>query len=157
MLVAIDPGKHECGVAVFKDDGDLVKAFLLPREMRLDLECLTVRAVVLEVMRVYPDRQGKKVPPNDLIDVATAGAVLAGRCASYYTEVIGVYPRDWKGTMDGDAMTRRIAAYVASEKWDDRISYAGAKTHNILDAIGIGLWYFRKINTRLLPVKRSVL
>lgn len=150
MLIAIDPGKRESGVALFSDMGILSYASLV---MPGHLPC-RASTVVLEVMRVYPE---KKVPPNDLIDVATAGAALAGRCVTDDGRIIGVYPRDWKGTMNGDAMTRRIAAYVASEKWDDRIEHAGAKTHNILDAIGIGLWYFRKLNTRLLPVKRSVL
>ena len=88
--------------------------------------------------------------PNDLVDVA----LVAGACAGLLpAKVAFVKPRRWKGTAPKRVTNRRTREVLTSEEVH---VYTVAMTavpaglrHNVLDAIGIGLWALgRKRRTR---------
>ena len=156
-LVAIDPGKWACGVAIF-DDGVLsraafVRATRTATDSPLERWVAMGRAVagyvgtgargrvelVSEVPRVYPQARG--VDPMDLMELTGAVGTIAGflgvPCRSYY-------PREWKGTIDGDAfVATRIMPRIRSmpAAVQARIEWPAASLrHNVADAIGLGLF-----------------
>jgi hypothetical protein len=131
-FVAIDPGKHQCGVAKFID-GTLAVAYLIkPNELSL-WESKYTRLVV-EIPRIYPIAR-QKGDQNDLIEVAFA----AGKCSAFFQEVKKLYPRDWKGTMPKEKMTARIESRLSPTELAQVLT-KGALRHNALDAVGIGLF-----------------
>ncbi len=102
------------------------------------------RGVGVEVPRVYPAAK-QKGDQNDLIAVA----MVAAACASAFVgaNVFSYYPRDWKGTIDGDVMTERIKGRLAPHELE-RVQLAGALSHNIFDGIGIGLHHFNRLQPK---------
>lgn len=106
--------------------------------------------VILEFPKVYPHSEkrdkktGKviKVDPNDLVNLGAAAYATALGAESFNVGTFTrVYPRDWKGTMDGDAMTERIRDRLTPPELaalDPAVPASLA--HNMLDAVGIGLW-----------------
>jgi len=154
-LVAIDPGAKSVALALFKGDTlwhcGLVRASgledLLKAIRELDgLELLGGQAdeVVVEVPQIYPASKSKG-DPNDLIRVALAAggaAVAAGGVVKL------VRPREWKGTVPKEIHNRRtivklrdfeLQIYVTCTK-----SIPEALRHNVLDAVGLGLWRLKR-------------
>lgn len=92
---------------------------------------------VIEKPVIYPR---SKARPNDIITLA----ILAGRIAGLRPGAVWVEPRKWKGNLDGDLMNVRILKALTEE--ERRVYFAAADKvaesyrHNIIDAIGIGLW-----------------
>lgn len=99
----------------------------------------TVWNIAVELPRVYP--QIRHVRPNDLIDLAAvAGAVAALGNATF------VHPRTWKGQVPKTIKTARTLeelSAVERGKTEGKI-----KNHNIMDAIGIGLWWLKERGLR---------
>jgi hypothetical protein len=142
-LMTIDPGKDKvawaafvgskltrCGVA---GSWEGVEQF---ETLRGDVE------VVIEVPQVY-DRRRWRGDPNDLIDVAqTVGAIRwAARRAR---AVVLVRPHDWKGSAPKGIVNARVEKLIReSDDEADALAtcpVAKSKRHDLLDAIGIGLW-----------------
>jgi hypothetical protein len=95
---------------------------------------------VLELMRARG-----AVPPNDLIDVATVGAAIAGACQNS----VQLYPpNEWKGSVPKDIHHRRLQ--LALMPFEKRALEAGLITcpdrhhKEILDALGLGLFHLRR-------------
>lgn len=160
MIAAIDPGLHGCGVALFDCNGTLDYAYYakvgsrngtasdagaMAREVHNLLAIVgkdDLEHLLLEMPQVYVQRKGKD--PNDLLGLA---AVLGGICALFPGVPVTQYrPRDWKGTIDGDAMVERIKKRIP-EVERSRIKFPSAKSlhHNCWDAVGIGLHYFGRL------------
>lgn len=166
VLVALDPGLRECGVAIF----DLASGELLAAGMPENPErkarglaawarmaaavvgyvsaCLEpLRAagalgqvgVASECPQVYTAGKSKG-DPNDLIELAgVVGRVAGGLRAASERSYL---PREWKGTLDGDVMVERIKARVDErlvERARVQLPRAQDKHHNVWDAIGVGL------------------
>lgn len=96
------------------------------------------RLLICEIPMVYPRGSGKGEDPNDLIQVAlSAGAVLGAAVLG-----ITVYPAEWKGQLPKDIHHKRVRAHVSfsslAEYDVERV--APNLQHNVLDAIGIGIW-----------------
>lgn len=167
-LVSIDPGASSCGIAVFKE-GELRTAFLVAPNTQgtagytrglvvadaasRALQHCRVHAdspsIFCEIPRVYPQASQQKGDPNDLIHVAITGAMVCEALAlsERAREVSYVYPHEWKGNIDKKIMLARIEkTLTVAER--SRVQSAGAKTHNILDAVGIGLWTLARLNTK---------
>jgi hypothetical protein len=130
-LLAIDPGEHT-GWAVFDVIGVLIGCGLG------DPHVERAARVVIELPQVYPQQQ---VPPNDLI----ALAFLAGRYASKAgdgAEISTILPHQWKGNMPKDVCAARVRFKLAPEEKAvvDAISVPKGQKHNVMDAIGIGLF-----------------
>lgn len=95
--------------------------------------------VVVELPRVFPYQ--RKMRPNDLIDLAFIGGMCAFRGASASM----VHPVIWKGQEKKEVNHKRVLnTLTAGELAVVKKGIVGVpKTlqHNVLDAVGIGLWY----------------
>lgn len=90
---------------------------------------------IVELPRIYPFRK-QRGDQNDIVDLA----YLAGALDNLGCDGELVPPRNWKGTMDPDAMTRWILTRLDDQEKAviDSIMPAG-KRHNAIDAAGLGL------------------
>lgn len=144
MLLAIDPGA-DSGWAIFRDDA-LTDCGLGGVEYAAPGPL--VNQVVIEHPVIYPG--GRSANPNDIVKVAISAGEWAGRyfpCPVRY-----VKPRDWKGTIDADVCNKRVLAALSAE--EGRV-YARAsekvparKRHNVIDAIGLGLFQLGRFGIR---------
>jgi hypothetical protein len=82
---------------------------------------------------------------------ATVSSILKlARCVGRYEERFSdtlielVAPRDWKGTIDGDIMVKRIQAALTPSEAAVLAAYTGGYAHNAVDAIGLGKWSLRQ-------------
>ncbi len=156
LLVAVDPGVHGCGVAVFVDGvlghaeycgglGDQIHPLLEPVE-RLEALLIdvsggnrTIDLVAIECPQVYdaPKQVGRQ---SDLIRLAVVvGAVLA-IARPWCKAALLLQPAEWKGQVKKEVMEQRIRERLAPEELG-AVEDLELKTiaHNVIDAIGIGL------------------
>lgn len=157
MLVAIDPGLHHCGVALFTPEGTLTHAELVKNPVDMP-GCLNawpmaaavasrvggfVTEVVVEIPQVYPGRQ--KGDPNDLIDLAAVVggcvAVLGGRSYAYR-------PAQWKGQTPKDVTTARAKAKLSATEQGAIEQCQPHLMHNVWDAVALGLAHLKKTGRR---------
>lgn len=139
MLLAIDPGS-DSGWAIFFH-GMLVACGLgsEPKPLPEALELLVVERPV-----IYP--KGKTRNPNDEITLALNAGEWIGRFGARAKEKRYLEPRTWKGTIDGDVCNARVFGKLdAGEQlaFEDAVRAQRIpikKRHNVLDAIGIGLF-----------------
>ena len=148
-ILAVDPGKFHMGVAFFegdclkgaklykiKDPHDLVFiASSIQQEFRNDGPI----TYVSEIPMIYPAVRSKG-DPNDLIPLALNTGILAGALAP--TKIIFYKPYEWKGTIDGDMMLRRIESKLRPA---ERLLLPEKINHNVLDAIGVGFKYTKRM------------
>jgi hypothetical protein len=140
MLLAIDPGA-DSGWAVFF--GRMLVECGLGDSPRFDaLRTAQLDNLVIERPVIYPG--GRTKSPNDVVTLALNAGEWAGRYKGIGTRVRYVEPRTWKGTLDPDVCNVRILACLDSGETD---VYRDAtrkvpkrKQHNVIDAIGIGLY-----------------
>src|SRR5574343_608806 len=133
MLVAVDPGVHATGIAVFNGQtlmiADLVQAETLEQMIsRLDERVMRGEAPhfnydrgVIERPTVYS--KNSKGDPNDLIRVAIVAGAAAVRCFS----VRFVEPLS----------PAELAAIACIQP--------KSLQHNALDAVGLGLWHLGRL------------
>lgn len=135
-LGTIDPGKHKCAWAYWVGR-KLVCAGYSERPPYYEADKL-----IVEVPRVYPRTTPE---PNDLIDLAMAAGFFAGAWGSI--ETVHVHPRQWKGTVRKDIMLKRIEARLSAREKGILDAAVPQKSlrHNVVDAIGIGLWHFKRL------------
>lgn len=156
--LAIDPGVRELGWALFRMDefvtggvssvpGTLPNLGHNVSQHRRNIYNATghlhVDFVAVEAME-YADRRAKSVPA-DLLRVQWVGAALGGMFA---TQITPVTPTTWKRSVPKDIHHKRIRAKltkreaVALERAETAVA-AGLR-HNLVDAVGIGLWAVRR-------------
>ena len=145
---SIDPGRWS-GLAVWRDE-DLVSGELAggpsdgPLREAHDRVVARVRElagdhppelVVVELPQVYGQR---RTDAGDLVDLA----VLVGRIEEVLrgSRVIEVRPAAWKGQTPKDVVGRRVEGALSSMEWGRLAPCPASRRHNLLDAIGIGLW-----------------
>jgi hypothetical protein len=133
-VICIDPGVKACGLAKFVGDR-LVYTCYAPRE---DIRTCNpwLDELIIEMPRIYPGSGQQKGDLNDLLDLAAVVGFLEGVLGGRTTRV---FPAQWKGQVPKKIMTARILGKLSVEERNTIVS-AGSKTHNIVDAIGIGLW-----------------
>jgi hypothetical protein len=159
MIASIDPGIHGSGLAIFDQD-KLVHALYVPNQTTKTIagrvsnmaQLLTgeicnyyVNTIVTECPQIYPGRTSRgSDPTNDLLPLAQIGACLAGNFPTLYWEQ--VYPREWKGQVDKLPMNKRVLERLSEEE-RAQIDWATSASldHNILDSIGIGLYYLNRL------------
>ena len=154
MMISIDPGVHDTGVAIwFEQRQELDEAFLVRSEGPWDemgravakkvkrLYGQTLKLVVFEHPQVYV-RSRSKGDPNDLILLALVCGFIVGALG---VPTVSYKPADWKGQVPKDVMTRRIQS-VLTQKEIDRVEIPTARSlaHNVWDAVGIGLHHLRR-------------
>lgn len=158
MIVAVDPGVNEAGVALF-DDGELACAFLsrgpggwleTAKQVVLDVggrvPLPQVAELVVETMQVYRQRL-LSGDPNDLVDVAMGAGAVAGLLSAVWRDVaVTVYrPAEWKKQVPKRIKNARDVAKLSDEE-SARVEWPRAradKTH-VADAVGIGLHHLKR-------------
>ena len=103
--------------------------------------------VVLEFPRIYPKGRGASdnIDPNDLLWVAAvAGALCTLGPSSTY------YPSDWKGQSKKEKTLRIVLQACNPAERAVIESVQGAKRHNAVDAVGIGMYHLKRIGKNLL-------
>jgi hypothetical protein len=144
-LIAIDPGKAGLGWAAFEGgrlietgliaNGSLSEAFRVLKEV-----CLKHRPgdAVIEIPQVYQQRL-QKGDPNDLITVAVIAGIAAAAFLPYGIEPQLVRPHKWKGSRP-KAVDNQYTLSLLDEDEKSKLVKVSGKQHNVLDAVGIGLW-----------------
>lgn len=160
-LAAVDPGKNGCGIAIFTDGGligayyecparnpfhnsehecggpgNYTRAHCTASEALLRITGMGVHELIVEHMVKYPGMD--KINVNDLLDVQTVAAMIAASNSG----TISVYPPQWKGNVPKKIMTERIKKLLTSKERAilDAGDWPKSLEHNVVDAIGIGLW-----------------
>lgn len=141
-FVTIDPGVN-AGFAWFKD-GKLCLAALLKTDRFFHLPCLPgpVLSLILERPRVYTDKRKWKGDPNSLIKLAWIGGVLQERTEQEFhpKRVHTIEPSEWKGRRPKEVDNRLTLSLLSEEEKKVIPKVPKSYMHNVLDAIGIGLW-----------------
>ena len=148
MILALDPGVQACGMAWF-DSGRLCVAEYLPVQMLMKHG--PVGGLLCEMPRVYPGSGQQKGDLNDLTRLAAIVGYAEGLLAAYSRifatgspHTHRIYPADWKGQVPKKIMTARILSKLSDGELA-KIVRVGAKDHNTIDAIGIGLHYLGRL------------
>lgn len=138
ITLAIDPGKNT-GWARFADKC-LDACGLVP-----DVGLITVYGdeMVIELPQVYRGRFAKG-DPNDLIELAAIVGRAEQLARDSLMSVRKVKPRDWKGTIKKKIHNARVLkALDSAEAWrfgQGVVGVAAGVQHNVIDAVGLGLW-----------------
>lgn len=159
-LISVDPGLRVCGIAEFNNIGLLVWAELLKNPERkargpeawfalADVASATITwglsrplTYACEVPQVYRGPKGKG-DPADLIEIAGVAAAIG--CRLLPAEAFGYAPRQWKGQVPKEVMCRRIESRLSPEEVEAIEKCAPSLRHNVLDAIGIGLFHLGRL------------
>lgn len=147
-LFSVDPGKNT-GWAYF-EDGQLSACGLVvcldtPSIERVIARVPEVSRIVVEVPQVYsgPRAVGD---PNDLVQVALCAGWVVGTYRSAAYEA--VRPAGWKGQETKEITQKRVLQSLCAAEL--KVLNAELKNvkkniaHNMLDAVGIGLWALRR-------------
>lgn len=153
MLLAIDPGR-DTGWAEFTANRKLYACGLGDPRMTRPSGAIPEQ-VVIEKPRIYPTARSKG-DPNDIITLA----ISIGRYAEYYADrgatVELVWPYEWKQQLPKSVCAARV--YAALDTKEQLIvdaagkQMAQAKVHNMMDAIGIGLYFLGRLRSGMKPV-----
>lgn len=161
LTVAIDPGKHGCGVAEFIGT-ELVKAcylkngdgegwFLRPGGTAagadFDSDLVNAVAFILEKPQIYRTRK-MKGDQNDLVDISVAGGFLLGQLHVQATGIVGsdrvtvekITPSVWKKQLKKEIAHERINKKLTAQEKSAFNKTEESLMHNVWDAVGIGLW-----------------
>jgi hypothetical protein len=173
----VDPGIRGCGVSVYQR-GVLTRAAYVknPAAKGNDMQAILSMVDALRVLippdgpctfilerpQIYAGQQRGTKDPNDLLPLM---GIIAGLAAHHpYAHFIEYRPREWKGTIDADEMTRRIKEALAPEEFAvategtecpiccDQLSLLtcpeSCKWHNTFDSIGLGLKAYGRLERK---------
>ncbi len=151
-LLALDPGIRGCGVAFFID-GKLSYCDYVKNPAKTGNRITEIRDMALaikgwgeyanEIVCEYPQvytASLSKGDNNDLLALAGVGSALAALHPQ--VRVTTVLPREWKGQLTKEACEARIRSRLDTAELailDAMVKRVGAKSHNAVDACGIGL------------------
>jgi hypothetical protein len=166
MLLAIDPGKWKAGAALFDDDNQLVAAKLLSSRSKNPAQaakeigdaaawfCTGEVDIIACEMPNIRKRSRQKGDPNDLLYLTLINGAVFTAVEAESRELVPV--NDWKGSVEKEIMHRRILGEWP-EGFEPLVSLSPKVTpqerkllgdkpdHNVLDAVGIGLWKLRRL------------
>ena len=142
MLLAIDPGT-DCGWSLFVETRLVACGLGDPRHSTAH-RVKDIERVVIERPFVYPK---SPVDPNDIIALALKAGEWAGHYRSW-SEIVYVFPWQWKGSVPKPIHHQRIRAKLSEQelkvlrlaKRDTLHAVQKSKVHNVVDAIGLGLF-----------------
>lgn len=101
--------------------------------------------LVVEVPQVYLQKYWKGDPAN-LIELAGVDGVLASACCA--TKTVAYLPRQWKGQQSKEAHQPLIEAALTPEETACLPQLPEYIRHNMIDAVGLGLFYFGRISPK---------
>lgn len=156
-LLAIDPGKKFLAYAIF-EDGRLVEVDGIEAEklshlaMRISFKFRPMAEdfdeLVVEFPQVYRQTQ-QKGDPNDLLFLSMVSGFVIQEL--FLTPQIDLpSPKIWKGTVPKSIHNERILSQLdeAESALFDQTKVPTGKRHNLIDAVGIGLWKLNKLKAR---------
>lgn len=152
MILCIDPGDdtgwalwsgrslHSCGLGVKINQLVLVPAISVD-----EIAMLHIERAFIEWPVIYPR---SPVPPNDILMLARSAAEIGGALKDRGLHVDYIEPSSWKGQTPKKVHNARTKAKIKaklSRAEQEAVSRACAAVapsaaHNILDAVGLGLW-----------------
>lgn len=158
--LTVDPGIRGCGTALF-DASTLLRAAYVRnpcksgngphecREMAWQVALwvkgyVPVREIIFEWPRVYTAAK-LEGDPNDLPPLVGIDCAIAAFFPG--VPVLRYFPEQWKGTTDKEVMNARVMSRL-SDVERGRVEDAGHLTHNVLDAVGIGLHHIGRLVRR---------
>jgi len=147
--VALDPGKHRCGVAWYDSQGYVCDWLSVSDAM---LAVAGKRGIV-EFPRVLPSTPD----PEDILQLAR----VAGRAEQAMATCQLVRPNEWKGSVSKELHNRRVleslgAIHPASlPRIQARLTVLGTKAHNAIDALGLLLYGLKLTNSRGTPYVKA--
>lgn len=175
ILVTVDPGLRNSGVAIWAPGGNMLAAtlartsgkargsyafaamgaavFHATEDMLRTALNVSVEDVVLDLL--IEDQQinyHRTKNPNDVLQVTGVAGAVAGyfEAKDAAESITSVLPEKWKRSVDKDAMTemirRRLIARGELRLVDSKVP--PSLLHNTLDACGIGLWKFGQLEAR---------
>lgn len=161
MILSVDPGLRGIGAALFSREGRLLYANYIknPRtagdgpsvwfaladhvyevlKSEAKKQASSIDTYVVETMVIY--RKNTKGNPNDLIQVT--GAAAAVGAALPLKEAYDYPAKTWKGQVPKLIHNERVLASLTEEE-RKILESAGVPRymlHNVIDAIGIGLYH----------------
>ena len=154
-LVSLDPGLRGSGIAWWAEDGTLLRVeYLRNPEKTGNGPAAWVGYTGLYIWKNDPDFFISEVPqvyragaskgdPDDLLQLAGGVGVFSVLVSADVR--IGVKPREWKGQVPKDVHHARLIKTLSAEDLE-KINLAAPPSlrHNVLDAVGIGKWWFQK-------------
>lgn len=150
-MLCVDPSKpgNNTGVVWFVN-GYLSKADLNTRSVAYSPYVPSV--LLVEFPQYYHENQEED--PNDLLQVA--------RCVGQWEEwaaaidppgclVVRVHPREWKGQTPKKIHNARVLERLIPNELATIPKLPESKLHNVLDAIGLGLWALDRMSKACNP------
>lgn len=139
MLLSIDPGAFT-GWALFEDRTLIGCGFVTPSNWGdLVVSASPTKAdILLEEPTIYPY---SKARPADIMALQLKVGELKGRFEAVGCLVELVQPRSWKGSVPKPVHNMRTFKALT----DEERRLAEGKRHDVLDAIGLGLWFLKRI------------
>lgn len=172
-LLCIDPGLRDVGLAVFSPLGRLLRAGLARSSCKAPTRgpvAWQAAAMAAKAWYYKKDALGERGAFGDPFALIVEGQMInfertkdpndvlqcngaAGAMTMIFPDVpvIGVErPENWKGSIPKADMTARIQSRLSESPEElARVEPCAASLqHNILDAVGIGLWYFGRLQAR---------
>ena len=151
IVIAVDPGEWS-GVAVFKD-GTLIHSELVGKGFEAACQFVQTCSLpnfhrepvqgVIEIPQVYQQRQWKG-DPNDLIGVAVLVGVFGSWLRRLDAKVKFVKPHEWKGSRPKVVDIKYTMSLLTLGEKTAVPELPQSKLHNVIDAIGIGLWQLKR-------------
>lgn len=156
--VFVDPGKHGCGYALFRD-GSLVDAGWaqpdLPAQVNPTERSVAVADEVVSAVHLAGglpvqvflhermEDQGRAYATKNILDLATVcGALAVGFNAP---EVHCPRPSDWKGQTSKEVIWRRTIRTLGPRETEQALAFVALapkqRQHDVCDAIALGTWF----------------
>jgi hypothetical protein len=158
IVVSVDPGIRECGVARFLD-GELFQGKNL--ELRAAIDIMRPQETwIVELPRTYGGRGAGKADANDLIAVARVVGSFEGRGWRLGYQINTPTAREWNGGLPKEVTARRVWSLLSSVERArleitplarKRLNSAGKipeSAMHVTDAAGIGLWHLGRLPRR---------
>ena len=164
MILAIDPGLTALGWAFFNNQTlkscgiSRTKETALHERIKdhiknLHRQLRQCQILVIEKPEVYSQRF-LKGDPRDLVNlgILIGGLIVAADCPIVHM----VYPKRWKGQIPKEIHGERILGKLTAaelgvltdkEALGEPASCPESLLHNVIDAIGIGLWHKKRITS----------
>ena len=148
-VIAIDPGAHT-GFAMFWE-AELIEAGTVTDVAELPDVPVLPAMLIIELPVIYPVGIGN-ADPNDLITLAVLVGEVLGRYKARAPglDTVLVRPRAWKGNVPKPIHNRRVLAALSQKERAllPRRPRARNFDHNMLDAVGLGLYQLERENQR---------
>ncbi len=140
MLLSIDPG-IDTAWAQWKDGR------LWACKLSGNFDLTWVSSAIIECPQVYPGTPQKQA--NDLITLA----VMVGRYQEQFLArkipVTLILPHKWKGTIPKDVHNNRVLSRLDPKERElyqtSVLGVPSSKRHNVVDAIGLGLYALKRL------------